>query len=423
MNERLLQFLWQFKYFNQASLCTTNGRPLQIIHPGNLNRNAGPDFSEARIKIDDTTWVGNIELHIKASDWLQHHHSSDKNYSNVILHVVWLNDKIIFDDNHQPITTLELQSLVPKIILQRFEHLMRTADNIPCSFALPVLNEVGWLSWKERLTAERLTEKSGLTIQWLEQSNNNWEEVFWISHCRSFGMKVNADNFEQIAKTLPVNLLAKHKNQIHQLEALLFGQAGLLNAGFDDAYPVMLQKEYVFLAKKYDLKPANKLPAFLRMRPCNFPTIRLAQLAMLVYTSNHLFSKIKSAKKLNELFQWFDVTANDFWNYHYTLTDETAYQPKALGKSFIRHIIINAIVPVLFAYAICKNENSWKEKSLNWLSELEPEQNAITKEWKGYKITNKNALESQALIHLKNNYCNVKRCLDCAVGVKLLKIN
>ena len=421
MNERLLQFIWQFRYFNQTSLQTADGKELQIIYPGILNYNSGPDFSEAKIKINNTIWVGNIELHVFASGWKEHKHSSDKNYDNVILHVVWINDVVIFDNNQQPIATLELQSLVPKITLQRFEQLMQTADDIPCDFALPVLNEVGWLSWKERLIAERLTEKSSLILRLFEQCNNNWEEVFWISLCRSFGMKVNADVFEDIAKTVTVNLLAKHKNSIQQLEALLLGQAGLLNENFEDDYAIMLQKEYTFLAKKYALKHVNKSPAFLRMRPSNFPTLRLAQLAMLVYQSSHLFSKIKAAKNVNEIFQWFDITANDFWNYHYTLKDETAYQPKTLGKSFIQHIIINAIVPVLFAYGINKNEDAWKEKALNFLIELSPEQNNITKQWKAYKVSNKNALESQALIHLKNNYCNKKKCLDCAVGVKLLK--
>lgn len=421
MNEALLQFIWQFRYFNQSSLCTTDGKSLQIIHPGNLNRNEGPDFSEAKIKISNTIWVGNIELHVHASDWRQHKHASDKNYDNIILHVVWINDEDIFDKNLQLIPALELQPLVTKITLQRFEHLMQTADKIPCAFALPVLNEVSWLSWKERLIAERLEQKSSLIIQWFNQCNNNWEEVFWISLCRSFGMKVNADVFEQIAKTISVTLLAKHKNQIHQLECLLLGNAGLLNENFENDYAILLQKEYNFLAKKYALKQVNKQPAFLRMRPSNFPTLRLAQLAMLVYQSNHLFSKIRSAKKVNEIFQWFDVTANDFWNYHYTLNDVAAYQQKTLGKSFIQHIIINAIIPVFFAYALIKKEDVWKEKALNFLMELSPEQNAITKDWKAHSVSNKNALESQALIHLKNNYCDKKKCLDCAVGVKLLR--
>jgi hypothetical protein len=421
MNERLLQFIWQFRHFNQSALCTTDGRSLQILHPGILNRDSGPDFSEAKIKISDTTWVGNIELHTRASHWHQHKHAADKNYHNIVLHVVWINDEDVFDNNHQPIATLELQSLVPKIILQRFEYLMQTANKIACAVALPVLKDVGWLSWKERLMAERLQEKSGIIIQWLMHANNNWEEVFWTGLCRSFGMKVNADVFEQVAQTITTSLLAKHKNQIHQLEALLLGQAALLNENYEDSYAIMLKKEYLFLAKKYNLHAVNKHPAFLRMRPSNFPTLRLAQLAMLVHTSSHLFSKIKSAKTVNEIFQWFDITANDFWNCHYTLTDEAAYQPKALGRSFVRHIIINAVIPVLFAYGINKNEAECRDKALNFLTDLGPEQNTITKQWELNNVSNANALESQALIHLKNNYCINKRCLDCAVGVKLLK--
>jgi hypothetical protein len=421
MNERLLQFIWQFQYFNRTSLATTGEKSLQILHPGILNKNAGPDFSEAKIKIDNTTWVGNIELHIKSSDWLQHKHSADKNYNNIILHVVWLHDKEIKDANDNNIPTLELQSCVPKIMLQKFERLMSANDFIPCCFSLPVLNEVGWLAWKERLIIERLEKKSELITNKLRQVNNNWEETFWQMLARGFGMKVNADAFEEMAKSLSVNILAKHKNQIHQLEALLLGQAGLLQSNFEDSYAVMLQKEYQFLSKKYLLNPINKKPDFLRMRPNNFPTIRLAQLAMLIHQSSHLFSKIKTAKSTNEIFQWFDVTANDFWNYHYTLIDEQVFQPKQTGKTFIQHIIINTIVPVLFAYGFVRNEHIWKDKAVNFLMQLQSEQNIITKQWKNFNIENKNAFDSQALIHLKNNYCNYKKCLDCAVGAKLLK--
>jgi hypothetical protein len=391
------------------------------MHTGILSHDAGPDFSEAKIKIDDTTWVGNVELHVKASDWLLHDHASDKNYHNIILHVVWVNDKTLYDNYHQPIMTLELRSLVPKIILQRFEMLMHTGDTIPCAFALPVLSDIEWLGWKERLMAERLTEKSNQVQEWLQQCKNSWEEAFWIALCRSFGMKVNAGAFELLAKSVPVNLLAKHKNQIHQLEALLLGQAGLLNEIFEDNYAALLQKEYFFLSKKYGLQPINKRPAFLRMRPSNFPTLRLAQLAMLVSHSHHLFSKIKSVKRVNEIFQWLDVAPNDFWNYHYTLTDKAVYQPKPVGSSFIRHIIINAVAPILFAYAAQKNENAVREKVIGFLIELQPEQNTITHQWQAHKVANKNALDSQALIHLKNNYCNEKKCLACAVGVKLMK--
>ncbi len=421
MNERLLQFIWQFQYLNHTSLSTTDEHSLQIIHPGNPNYNAGPDFSEAKIIIDNTTWIGNVELHINASHWLEHNHTKNKNYNNIILHVVWLHDVDIKDANGNNFPTLELQSLVAKVLLQKFERLMNTTEFIPCSFALPVLNDVSWLAWKERLIAERLEIKSASVIQSLQLLNNNWEEVFWQTLTRSFGMKVNADAFEAIAKTLSINILSKHKNQVNQLEALLLGQADLLNVEATDNYAIMLQKEYKFLANKYQLKPIKRSPDFLRMRPNNFPTIRLAQLAMLVHQSSHLFSKIKTTEDRNKIFQWFDLKANDFWNYHYTLTDETVYHPKPLGRLFIQHIIINAIVPVLFAYGLFRNEYAWKDKAVNWLMQLQPEQNIITKQWKLHNVENKNAFDSQSLIHLKNNYCNYKKCLDCAVGTKLLK--
>jgi len=421
MNERLLQFIWQFQYFNHAFLTTADEQALQIIKPGTLNHNQGPDFIEARIKIDDKIWVGNVELHVQSSQWHQHQHSTDKNYENVILHVVWQNDEAIQNAFGETIPVLELQSLVPKITLQRFEQLMRTNDFIPCSFTLPVLNELSWIAWKERLLIERLEERSQLIAIWLQQANQHWEEVFWRCLARGFGMKVNADIFEQVAQSLPVNLLARHKNQIHQLEALLLGQAGLLSSSFDDDYAIMLKKEYNFLLKKYDLKTLNKQPDFLRMRPHNFPTIRLAQLAMLVKQSSHLFSKIKTAAQPNEIFKWFDISANDFWNYHYTLHEQTPYDQKSLGRSFIRHIIINVVVPMFFAYGHLRGEHAWKEKAVNWLMQLSPEQNLITKQWKAHGIENKAAFDSQALIQLKNNYCNKKRCLECAVGTKLLK--
>jgi hypothetical protein len=205
------------------------------------------------------------------------------------------------------------------------------------------------------------------------------------------------------------------------LEALLLGQAGLLSSRFHDAYAVMLKKEYKFLAKKYDLEPVNKWPDFLRMRPHNFPTVRLAQLAMLVHQSSHLFSKIKTASQPNDLFKWFDITANDFWNYHYTLDEQTAWQPKSLGKDFIAHIIINAVIPMFFAYGHIRSEHAWKEKAVNWLMQLSAEQNTATRSWKKHGVESKTAFDSQALLQLKNNYCERKRCLECAIGTKLLR--
>ena len=238
---------------------------------------------------------------------------------------------------------------------------------------------------------------------------------------RNFGMKVNADAFEDIAKSIPFNLLAKHKNQIHQVEALLFGQAGLLQGSFTEDYPQLLQREYLFLKKKYSLKSTAIKTLLLRMRPANFPTIRLAQLAMLVLQSSHLFSKIKETESLAVVKEFINVTANDYWHYHYLFDEISEYKPKQMGTQITENIIINTIVPVLFAYGIYTNEEQFKNKAVAWLSGTKAENNVITKHWQSFGVTNLNGLESQALIELKNNYCDARRCLDCAVGNAILK--
>ncbi|MEP6513940.1 MAG: DUF2851 family protein, partial [Parafilimonas sp.] len=417
------QFIWQFQYFNKRELQTVDGTPLQIIHPGTLNKNQGPDFAEAKIKIANTLWVGNVELHVQSSHWHQHHHSTDANYSRIILHVVWLHDEIIKDATGETIPTLELQSLVPKILLQKYEHLMSAKGFVPCENFLPILSSLEWMAWKERLMIERLQIKSNSILQSLQQANNHWEEIFWWHLAANFGIKVNSSVFEQVAKSISVNILAKHKNQIHQLEALVLGQANLLHDDFKEDYPLMLQKEYRYLSKKYTLNSIEQKPAFLRMRPANFPTLRLAQLAMLVNQSEHLFSNIQSASTVHEVQKLFNVTANDYWHYHYRFNEAAEYQPKNTGEQFVNNIIINTVVPMLFAYGIYRNEQQWKDKALEWLASLPAEQNNITKKWKQFGVINQNALDSQSLLQLKNTYCDYYRCLDCAAGNKLLRTN
>jgi hypothetical protein len=421
MTERLLQFIWQFQYYNKSELETVNGERLEIISQGQLNQNQGPDFTNGKIKIEGTQLVGNIELHINSSDWNRHHHSADANYSNIILHVVWQYDEEIRDINGILLPTLKLHHLVPKVLLQQYESLMLSKEFVPSQQHLPALTPLAWTAWKERLAAERLQRKAIVVLQNLQQANNHWEEVFWWMLARNFGTKVNAEVFENIAKKVPINILAKHKNQIHQLEALLLGQAGFLDKSFEEDYPQMLKREYLFLQKKYRLKPSVIKPFLLRMRPANFPTIRLAQLAILIHQSNHLFSKIKETASLAAVKDFLNVTANDYWHYHYFFDEPTEYKPKQLGSQMTDNIIINTVVPVLFAYGIYTSDEQFKSKSVNWLAEMKPEANVITRHWKSFGVSNTNALESQALIELKNNYCDARRCLDCAVGNAILK--
>ena len=421
MNERLLQFIWQFQYFNKNEMQTDEGERLTIAHAGRYNTHQGPDFLDAKITIDNTTWAGNIEIHIKSSEWRKHNHTADKNYSNTILHVVWENDADIYYENGSLLPTLSLQHLVPKLLLDRYRQLMWHEQFVPCETYLPVFDEMKWLAWKERMAIERLQRKSALVLTMLAEANNHWEEVFWRMLSRNFGMKVNADIFEAIAKSLPVNILSKHKNQIHQLEGLLFGQAGLLEQDFNEDYPQLLKREYNFYQKKYQLKPVPVKPFFLRMRPANFPTIRVAQLAMLVNHSSHLFSKIKETNEVLTVKELLNVTANDYWHYHYKFDEAGEYHPKQLGKQMTENIIINTAIPVLFAYGLLNKEETTKAKALQWLTELEDEKNTITKKWTTHHVSNNNAFESQALIELKNNYCDKKRCLECAVGNAILR--
>jgi len=416
MTERLLQYIWQFQYYNKGELSTAAGEPLQILFPGQYNTNQGPDFSDAKIKIGTTIWAGTVELHINTSDWKKHNHQQDNNYNNVILHVVWENDT---KANELPV--LELKSRVPKVLLQRYEELMLSSSFIPCEKMIHTVREITWKSWKERLLAERLLRKAAVVETHLQQNSYHWEATFWWLLARNFGMKVNADAFEAVARSLSINILAKHKSQIHQLEALLLGQAGLLNENFTEDYPVMLQKEYTFYKNKYNLQPINNPVFSLRMRPGNFPAVRLAQLAMLVHHSVHLFAEIKEAAEVKNVKSRFDIMANDYWHYHYRFDELSAFRKKKLGAAMIDNIIINTIAPVLFAYGNYHNEQPYKDKALQWLEETTAEKNVITKGFEKLGLENRTAYDSQALIELKNNYCHPKRCLDCGVGNAILK--
>jgi hypothetical protein len=421
MTERLLQFIWQFQYFNKNELLAVAGEGVHIIRPGQYNTNQGPDFTDAKIKIDNTVWAGSVELHTKTSDWKKHDHQNDSNYNNVILHVVWEND---ITANNIPV--IELKDRVSKILLRRYEELMNSSAFIACGKTIHGVPDIIWIGWKERLLAERLLRKAKMVEAYLQQNNYHWEETFWWLLARNFGIKINADAFEAMARATPLNILAKHKSQIHQLEAILFGQAGLLERnprryGEEDDYLLLLRKEYVFLQGKYAIRPIHIPVHFLRMRPGNFPTIRLAQLAMLVYESAHLFSKIKDAGSVKEIKKWFDVTANDYWHYHYQFDEISAFKKKRLGEAMTENIIVNTVAPVLFTYGNYHCEQKYKDKALKWLEEISPESNSITRGFHTAGIENKSAHDSQALIELKNEYCDKKRCLDCGVGNAILK--
>jgi hypothetical protein len=418
MTERLLQYLWQFQYYNKQSSILDNGDTFQVIHPGRFNTNQGPDFLEARIRIEDTLWVGHVEVHVKTSDWFKHAHQFDRNYDNVVLHVVWEHD---LPERDTRIPVFSMQSRVPMLLLEQYKYWMDSASFIACGNQIRDVSRIIWISWRERLLAERMQRKSAMVFSFLLQTHQHWDETFWWLLARNFGAALNFEPFEAMAKTLPVTILARYKNQLPVLEALLFGQCGLLEGEFEEEYPAALQREYLHLKNKYELQPIRQSVHFLRTRPVNFPTIRLAQLARLLYQSNHLFAFIKETEQLSEIKKWLSVTASEFWNEHYTFQKCSVKRAKKLGNQMIDTLIINTVIPVLFAYGLLHNEEQYKNRALNWLDELEPEMNVITHSYTELGIVNKSAFDSQALLELKGHYCDAKKCLDCAMGNALLK--
>lgn len=417
MKERLLQFIWQFQYFNSQHLSTSNGQSINIIKPGNYNTNQGPDFLNAKIKIGDTLWAGSVEIHVKASDWNLHGHSADENYKNVILHVVWEQDVEL----NETFPAVVLQDRVPMMLLEKYETFMQSSTLIPCASQINKINNLSTIAWQERLIAERLLDKSKTIEAHLATNNGHWEETFWWMLARNFGMKINMDAFEQMARRIPVSLLAKNKNQIQTLEALLFGQANMLGPRLAENYPVMLYKEYSYLKRKYNLTPQPLPIHFLRMRPANFPSVRLAQLAMLVHKSQHLFSSILETDDLMEIKKLLNITANDYWHYHYQFDEESEYKPKKIGGEMQQNLLINTIIPCLFAYGHKNKKIDLQQKAIKWLQQLPAENNKITRAFESLGLKPKTAYDSQYFIQLNNEYCSKKNCLHCSIGNQLLK--
>lgn len=416
MTERLLQYIWQFQHFSKQGLVCTTGEALQILHPGLHNHNQGPDFLNAKIQVGPTVWAGSIELHVLASDWWCHGHEGDKNYQNTILHVVWREDT----DLPSNLYTLVLHNRVAASLLGQYEKWMLSAAFVPCGPKIKTVNPLVFTAWKERLLLERLQQKAQQVQAYLKQTENHWETAFWWLLARNFGATVNSNAFEKIAQTIPITLLARTKGQLQQTEALLLGQAGLLQQEFSENYPRLLTKEFEFLHHKHQLPIAFVQLHFLRMRPANFPTVRLAQLAMLIQHSQHLFAKIKDSDSLDSVKALLNVTAGDYWDTHYLLDEPSPFMPKKTGHQMVNNLLINTVIPVVYAYGAYHGQVRYTEKAMDWMAALAAEKNSITKGFEALGMANQSAVDSQALIQLKNEYCNQKRCLDCAVGNHLL---
>lgn len=420
-SEDLLHFLWKFRLFDQQRLTTTAGEKVEIIFPGIHNKHAGPDFEEAKIRLDGTIWAGNVEMHLRSSDWNQHGHTEDKAYNNVVLHVVLEDDVPIFRNDGTAIPALELKRLIPKNIESNYRDLMENLNWIPCEKKLQSIDDFHVKSWLSRVLVERLEERSQLAAKLLEEYKGSWEDAFYVMMARNFGFKTNALPFEMLARSLPQVILAKHKNNPLQLEALIFGQAGFLGEEALDDYQLKLQNEYAFLQKKYHLKPIERhLWKFLRLRPANFPTLRLAQFAALTAKSNHLFSQIIEIKDIKELRARFThLPVNDYWKSHYRF-GRVSETPSQLGNTSIDIILLNTVVLFIFYYGKSIGNENFVSRAIAILESLPFENNHITRNFAAAGIKGRDAAVSQALLQLKRSYCDARKCLHCGIGSKLL---
>lgn len=432
MQEEFLWHIWKFRLFDSRNLQTTGGEVLQIIKTGEHNRDAGPDFFNARIKIGKTVWAGNVEMHLRASDWKKHFHEKNRAFDNIILHIVYEADAKLFRKNGEEIPALELKNRIPQNIYGKYLRFKASRDWIPCGKQISSVEKFTLNNWLDRLLVERLERKSKAITESLKQNKNNWEETFYQFLARNFGQKINSEPFELFARALPVSVLAKHKNSLSQIEALLFGVAGMLSptptlparegAGKQhDEYFLELQKEFKFLKQKFNLKSIDSsLWKFMRLHPPNFPTIRISQFANLIFRASHLFSKILEAATVEQIINLLYAETSEYWETHYRFGKTSAKRKKILGKDSIHLIIINTIVPFLFVYGKERGEEKLCERALLFLEKTDAENNSIVSKWKTAGVPAKNAYQTQALLQLKNEYCSKKRCLECAVGAKLL---
>lgn len=420
MQERLLHTIWQYSLYSSSGLKTTDGEDITIMHPGRYNTNAGPDFLEAKIKVGNTTLAGHVEMHVHSSDWDKHGHATDDAYKNIILHVVYDHDA---DTGPANTPTLCIAPHISQNIISKYDYLAHAKNSLPCAGQLEGVKDLIKYSWLTRLLAERWEEKLGTWQELLDESAGDWSTLLYWRLAANFGFKVNADAFLALARSLPLNVLAKHRENILQVEALLFGQAGMLEEDTKDVYPAALKTEYDYLRKKYKLTPIpTSMWKYMRMRPANFPTIRIAQFAALVYQSLHLFSIIIEKSTVPEILPLFDVAAGKYWDTHYRFGEPGDKDTKKkLGKSSIQNIIINTIAPIKFLYASRQGTEAEQEQALKLLDDLPAEKNHIIDIWNEHNWPPENASQSQAQIQLYNNYCKQKRCLDCAIGLNIIK--
>lgn len=421
MHEDFLHYLWKFKKFDMSHLNTTDRERLDILSVGHHNFNAGPDFFNAQLKIDNQLWAGNVEVHVKSSDWFLHNHEMDKAYDNVILHVVWEHDTDVFRKNNSKIPTLELKDYISKVSWSAYEKLFSKSEKwINCEHDFTSICDFEMSNWLERLYFERLERKSEDINVLLKSSKSDWEAVLFKMLAKNFGLKVNSDAFLSLANSIDFSIIRKVQSNQHSLEALLYGQAGFLEQHIEEPYYLELKREYEFLKQKFLVSNRNITPVqFFRLRPLNFPTIRLSQLANLYHENQNLFSKVIETDALDDFYNLFSVPTSQFWESHYTFEKSSKKSKKVVSKAFVDLLLINTIIPLKFSYA--KSQGKHIDDSLITLIEsIASEENSIVEKFNALKKVSTSALQSQGLLQLKNEYCNKNKCLQCAVGSSIL---
>jgi hypothetical protein len=421
MKEELLHYVWKYQKLNTLHLKTTQNNQVVIHHPGVYHELAGPDFFNAQIEIDGQKWAGNIEIHVKSSDWYLHNHERDPAYNNVILHVVWENDTAVFGPDNCEIPVVALQDYISADLLHNYRSLVTPKTWINCQNQLKSIPPFLLSNWQERLFFERLERKSQLIAECLILTQNDWEAVLFLCVAKNFGLNTNGDSFFALAKAIPFSVIRKEAIDLQNLEALLFGMAGLLEADNEDTYFKELQFRFYYLLQKHNIQKKPIAPLqFFKHRPDNFPTIRLAQLASVYHHRTNLFSKICDNFSLISLYALFTISPSSYWKNHYLFDKESPNKSKKTTHSLIDLLIINTILPLQFAYAKHQGKEI-TEDALLLIQGIAPEKNSILDKFKTSGVAVANAFESQSLLQLKSEYCSKNKCLDCAIGAELLK--
>ena len=418
--EQLLHYVWKHKIFPLKELKTTTGQQVEVIDTGLANTDAGPDFFNAKLKLDGVLWIGNIEIHERSSDWFKHRHHADAGYNSVILHIASEIDTEISRSNGERIPQIQL--ICPEAVRTNYKELLETDSYPPCYRIIPSLSPFTAHSWMSALQMERFEQKATLLNERLKRCQGNWEDAFFITLARNFGFGLNGDAFETWAHRLPFRAVDKHRNDLFQIEAIFFGQAGILEDSDGDGYYLRLKKEYTYLQHKFGLIPMDaSLWRFLRLRPANFPHIRIAQLACLYHRAYGLLSRIMETETLQGVRDILKGGTSEYWLTHYTFGGSSPSRPKTLSNTSLDLLIINTVVTFLYAYGLHKGNRVLCARAGSFLEELKAENNYITRMWEQCGMKASNAADSQALIQLKKEYCDKKKCLYCRIGYEYLK--